>query len=142
MQRMARKRARGSALGAAVALLALIGSAGAQETPRAKVTEVFAEMMAEYPGKQVRSFVVEFPPGGESVPHTHPGPILAYVLRGTWTVQMEGMDQVTLREGQVAYEHANHRHLVSRNASSTEPLQVIVFFISDPGAGVSVPLSK
>jgi quercetin dioxygenase-like cupin family protein len=128
--------------GLATAAMAWTAPLAAQDPPRAKVSQLFAEMMSEFPGKQVRSFVVEFPPSGESVPHTHPGPILAYVLKGTWVMQMEGMPEMTLKEGQVAYEHANHKHLVSRNPSRTEPLHLLVFFISDPGAGVSIPLAK
>lgn len=117
-------------------------SAQSQTPPRAAVKQIFSEMMSEFRGKQVRSFIVEFPPGGESVPHTHPGPIFAYVLSGTWIMQMEGMQQMTMREGEVAYEHANHKHIVSRNASNTEPLRLLVFFISDPGAPVSIPLAR
>ncbi len=96
----------------------------------------------EWPGKVVRSFLVEFPPKGESVPHTHAGPIFAYVLRGTWVMQMDGGSEQTVRAGEVAYEHANHKHLVSRNASSTEPLQLLVFYISDPDAAVSIPVTE
>lgn len=114
----------------------------AQQPQPATVTKLFGQPMMEWPGKEVRSFLVEFPPQGESVPHTHPGAIFVYVLKGTWTMQMDGEPAATYREGQVVYEHANHRHLVSRNASATEPLQLVVFYISDPGAPVSVPLPK
>ncbi|MBI3435836.1 MAG: cupin domain-containing protein [Proteobacteria bacterium] len=117
------------------------GSAVAQPLP-AKVAPLLKEAMAEWPGKELRSFLVEFPPGGESVPHTHLGAIFVYVLKGTWAMQLEGSPLATLREGQVVYERANHKHLVSRNASSTEPLQLVVFYVSDPGAAVSVPIAK
>lgn len=128
---------------AALGLLACVaGAAPAQEPPRAAVKPLFAEMMAEWPGKQVRAFLVEFPPGGQSVPHTHAGPIFVYVLSGTWIMQLEGAAETTVKAGEVAYERANTRHLVSRNPSATEPLRLLVFYISDPGAGVSLPLAK
>ena len=125
---------------AIICFAATAAAAQSAEPPRAKVTQIFSESMMEWPGKQVRSFIVEFPPGGESVPHTHPGPIFAYVLRGTWIMQMEGLAERTVRAGEVAYEHAHHKHLISRNASTSEPLQLLVYFISEPGAPVSVPI--
>ncbi|MGH8702072.1 MAG: cupin domain-containing protein [Burkholderiales bacterium] len=127
-----------------IAVVAAFGApfAWAQSPPPAKVTQIFQEAMAEFPGKEVRAFLVEFPPGGASVPHHHLGAILAYVLKGTWTMQMQGMPEATLREGQVGYEHSGMPHLVSKNASATEPLKLLVFYISDPGTAVSVPIQK
>ncbi|MGH8632622.1 MAG: cupin domain-containing protein [Burkholderiales bacterium] len=128
----------------AIAAAAALGApfAWAQSPPPAKVTQIFQEALVEFPGKEVRAFLVEFPPGGASVPHHHPGAILAYVLKGAWTMQMQGVPEVSLREGQVAYEHSGMPHLVSKNASATEPLKLLVFYISDPGAAVSVPMQK
>lgn len=126
----------------ALAALAAGSSAWAQDPPRAKVTELFKQPYLEQPGKEVRAFLVEFPPRAASIPHSHPGPIFAYVLKGTWTLQMQGEPLARLSAGQVAYERSGQPHAVSRNDSDTEPLQLVVFYVSEPGAAVSVPLAK
>jgi len=58
-------------------------------------------------------------------------------------VQMLGarhVPLVTLTSGQTFYEGPDDVHVVGRNASSTQPAKLLVFFVKDKGAPVLVPV--
>jgi quercetin dioxygenase-like cupin family protein len=52
---------------------------------------------------------------------------------------VKGGKEVTVTPGQTFYEGPNDIHLVSRNASKTQPAKFVVFFVKDKGAPVLVP---
>jgi quercetin dioxygenase-like cupin family protein len=54
-------------------------------------------------------------------------------------MQVKGGKQVTLTAGQTFYEGPDDVHVVGRNASSTKPAKLLVFFVKDKGAPVLVP---
>jgi len=72
---------------AAVALVALgLGSAVAQAPPGGSagvVHELMRQPVADQPGTDVIVVTVDYPPGGATPPHEHPGYTYAYVLEGT-----------------------------------------------------------
>ena len=67
---------------------------------------------------------------------------LIYVLEGSIVMQVKGGKEVTLTAGETFYEAPDDVHLVSRNASSTEPAKFIVFLVKDKGAPVLLPVTE
>ena len=54
-------------------------------------------------------------------------------------MQLRGGEETTLTPGQTFHEGPNDVHVVSRNASATEPAKFVVFFVKDIGAPVLLP---
>ncbi len=83
--------------------------------------------------------IVEYPAGVSSPAHRHNAHTFVYVLEGSVVMQVEGGDRVTLEPGQTFYETPDDTHVVSMNASATEPARILVFFVKQQGAPVTVP---
>src|SRR5882724_3996064 len=106
----------------------------------AKVTPLLSKDLKESPGKEGLMAVVEYPPGNTDPIHRHNAHGFIYVLEGSVVMQVKGGKQVTLTPGQTFYEGPEDVHVVGRNASSTEPAKLLVFFVKDKGAPVVVPV--
>jgi quercetin dioxygenase-like cupin family protein len=105
----------------------------------AKVTPLLSKELKESPGKEGLMLVVEYPPGNGDPIHRHNAHGFIYVLEGSVVMQVRGGKQVTLTTGQTFYEGPNDVHVVGRNASSTKPAKLLVFFVKDKGAPVLIP---
>jgi quercetin dioxygenase-like cupin family protein len=82
--------------------------------------------------QEVRVFTASFKPGEQTPFHTHRSPVTVYVLEGTFTLELEGRETVTVNAGQSMVEPANVK-MTGYNRSKTEPLRVVIFYVSDPG---------
>ena len=111
----------------------------AQAAPGAKVTQLFSENLPDFPGKEGVVITVEYPPGGSDPIHRHNADVFVYVLEGSIVMQLRGGEETTLTPGQTFHEGPNDVHVVSRNASATEPAKFVVFFVKDIGAPVLLP---
>jgi len=111
----------------------------AQPTGTPRVAELLRQALPDVEGKEVRVLTVEYPPGGRSAPHRHPGAIFAYVLDGSVLCQVQGQPLRTYRQGEVWYESPQQVHQVSGNASATMPAKLLVFFVTEKGKPVLVP---
>ena len=107
----------------------------AQET----ITPLMSKDLAEFPGKEVLMYTVDFPPGFSSPVHRHNAQVSVYVLEGSVVMQVRGGKEVTLRPGETFYEGPNDIHVVSRNASNTKPAKFLVFLIHKKGAPLVMP---
>lgn len=87
---------------------------------------------------QVTTVEVTYPPGGSSTPHSHPCPVIGYVLKGAVRMQVKGDAEHIYRVGDSFYEEANGIHMVSRNASATEPAVFLAYFVCDHAGPLSV----
>jgi quercetin dioxygenase-like cupin family protein len=87
---------------------------------------------------QVTTVEVTYPPGGSSAPHSHPCPVIGYVLKGAVRMQVKGGTEGIYRAGDSFYEEANGIHVVSKNASATEPATFLAYFICDHVGPLSV----
>lgn len=96
--------------------------------------------LADSPGKKVLFFTVEYAPGQRSIPHVHGGSAIAYVLEGSVVSQLAGEGPVTYRAGESWYERPRQDHLVSRNASTTQPAKLLVWILNDENAPLLTPL--
>jgi quercetin dioxygenase-like cupin family protein len=94
------------------------------------------------PGKEVVVSVVEVPPGAGSKPHRHDAQVFVYVLEGHMVMQVKGGQQQTLGPGQMFYENPSDVHIVSSNASKSEPAKFLAFVIKDKSKPVSRPVTS
>ena len=78
--------------------------------------------------------------GGSSPIHKHDANAFVYVLEGSIVMQVKGEKEVTLSPGDTFYESPSDIHLVSRNASTTEPAKFIVVLLKTKDAPVVMPV--
>ncbi len=67
-------------------------------------------------------------------PHRHAGSVTAYITKGEIRSQLGGGPVETFKVGQSFFEPPGATHLVSANASTTEPAELIAVFVADEGA--------
>jgi quercetin dioxygenase-like cupin family protein len=94
-------------------------------------------------GSRLKASVVEvtYAPGGYSAPHSHPCPVIVYVLQGTLREQVQGEPEAVYKAGQSFYEPPNGVHMVSLNESKKEPAKFLAYFVCDNERPLSTPLS-
>jgi quercetin dioxygenase-like cupin family protein len=93
----------------------------------------FSHPISNIPGKSLVAVEVSYPPGGASAAHHHSDSafIYAYVVSGQIASQVEGQPEHTYRAGECWYETPGAHHLISRNASNTEPAKLLAVFVVD-----------
>jgi quercetin dioxygenase-like cupin family protein len=106
------------------------------------VTRLMTKDLPDVPGKEGMVETVDFAPGEASVPHRHNADIFVYVLEGSIITQVKGGGLQTLHAGDVFYESPTDLHIVSRNASETQPAKLLVFYVKRKGALPSVILRE
>lgn len=97
------------------------------------IGELMRRELIGSPGKEVVMSTVEMPPGSSTPPHRHDAQVFVYVLAGHVIMQVKGGPRLTLGPGQTFYESPTDIHLVSANASKTEPAKFLAFLIKDKG---------
>ena len=109
-------------------------SAPAHETTE-KVTPAFRQAIPNIPGKSLISVVVDYAPGAASRPHLHAKSafIYAYVVSGAIESRIDDGPVQVLHAGESFYEPPGARHVVSRNASKSEPAKLLAVFVLDTG---------
>jgi len=124
----------------ALGALAGAGQAWADDAGSETVTPVMSQSVPEATGRKVLMLTVEYKPGQASEPHRHPGSIFAYVLEGHVVSQLDGSATKTYGPGESWYEPPGAHHVVSKNASGTEPAKLLVFAIAKDGDPVKLPI--
>jgi quercetin dioxygenase-like cupin family protein len=81
--------------------------------------------------QEVRVLTASFQPGDKTTFHTHRYPVTVYVLEGTFTLEMEAREKITVKAGQAHVMPSNVK-MTGYNRSSTEPLRLVIFSVSDP----------
>ncbi len=89
--------------------------------------------------QEVRVLTANFQPGDKTLFHTHRFPVTVYLLEGAFTMQMEGREPATVKSGQVMMMPP-HVKMTGYNRSSTDPLRLVVFYVSDPGTPFLDPI--
>ena len=86
-----------------------------------------------FPGKSLVALVVDYPPGGTSVPHTHAKSafIYAYVVSGEIESKVNDGETRTYKAGESWFEPPAASHPVSRNVSKTKPAKLLAVFVVD-----------
>ena len=120
-----------------LALVAVVISlpSSAQEQSTAKppppILREIIQGMPKGERQEVRVLVATVKPGDKTPFHTHRSPVTVYVLEGVFTLEMEGRAPVTVKAGQAMVEPPQVK-MTGYNHSSTEPLRVVIFYVSDP----------
>jgi quercetin dioxygenase-like cupin family protein len=104
------------------------------------VRPVMRQAVPEAPGKLAMIATVDYAPGQASEPHRHLGSVFAYVSRGEVLSQVGDGPLRRYRAGEGWYEPPGSRHMVSRNASATEPAQLVVFALTGERDPIKSPL--
>jgi quercetin dioxygenase-like cupin family protein len=103
------------------------------------VTELLQTDVADVSDQEIVVLEVTYPAGGRSASHRHNAHTVVYVLEGSVIMQVAGGDKQTLPAGRVFYETPHDIHSVSMNASDTEPARILVYFLKEKGAPITVP---
>jgi quercetin dioxygenase-like cupin family protein len=82
--------------------------------------------------QEIAVITATFMPGQKTVFHTHRFPVTVYVLAGAFTLELEGLPEVTVKAGEAYMEPPNVK-MTGYNRSATEALQVVIFYVGDPG---------
>ncbi|ONC12706.1 cupin domain-containing protein [Burkholderia pseudomallei] len=139
----ARAPARIARIGAAALAAALFCVPGsAHRDDGGQVRPVLAQPLAEAPGNDAQVVTVSYAPGAASDPHAHAGSIFAYVTQGRVVSQLEGEPPRTYATGEAWYEPPGSHHVVSRNASDTEPARIVVFAVLGAHRALKTPLPR
>jgi quercetin dioxygenase-like cupin family protein len=80
--------------------------------------------------QEVRVLTAAFKPGDKTVFHTHRSPVTVYVLEGQFTLDLDGRPPVVVSAGQAFVEPPNVK-MTGYNKSTTDPLRVVIFYVSD-----------
>ena len=102
-------------------------------TDKSKVTLVFDRALPNVPGKSMKGVLVEYPPGGSNPAHTHPQSafICATVLEGAIRSKVNDGPEKVYRAGESWAEVPGDHHVVSANASDTQPARLLAVFVVD-----------
>lgn len=116
----------------ALALLALPVVAA---EPGAQVQVVNMAPLPNVPGKSITGVLVTYAPGGRSPAHHHAGSVMAFVLTGAIRSENSATGPARVyHAGESFFEPPGSEHLVSENASATEPASLLAVFVADDGA--------
>jgi quercetin dioxygenase-like cupin family protein len=120
---------------ASVATIALFVAAAPQPAGEENVKPVFSEKLSNAPGQTLTVVTVNYSPGGKSGVHHHTGSVLAYMLSGAIRSENSATGPVKVyKAGESFFESPGSKHLVSENASATEPASMLVVFVAEDGA--------
>src|SRR5262249_58832982 len=103
---------------------------GAQAGPIGRAVPISSQALQNVPGKRVTIVRVPYAPSGYTPAHRHAGPVIAYVTAGTIRSQLGGGPVETFTVGESFFEPPGAIHLISANASSTQPAALIAFFVA------------
>jgi quercetin dioxygenase-like cupin family protein len=114
------------------ALSVTLAGASAQEVarPHQLLSEV-ASGMPKAEKQQIRVLTATLKPGDKTVFHTHRFPVTVYILEGAFTLELEGRPPIMVKAGEAMVEPPNVK-MTGYNRSTTEPMRVVIFYVSDP----------
>jgi quercetin dioxygenase-like cupin family protein len=128
--------------GPAAKPLDLVNEAHAESVP-ARGPAPYVHALAPMDGAHLKVTLVEvtYGPGESSKPHSHPCPVIGYVIEGAFRTQVRGEKEVVVyTAGQSFYEAANGAHVVSANASPDKPVRFLAYFTCDRETPLMLPV--
>jgi quercetin dioxygenase-like cupin family protein len=124
---------------AALALLAACAlrsasAVAAEAAAQEMIYPQISQSLSDVPGKNIVVVVVDYPPGVKSVPHRHGSAfVYARVLSGAIRSQVDDEPARVYQVGDQWTEVPGSHHVVSENASATEPAQLLAVFVANAG---------
>jgi quercetin dioxygenase-like cupin family protein len=109
----------------------------------AKQRVAFARALPALDGAHLKVTLVEvtYGRGESSHAHSHPCPVVGYVIAGAVRMQVKGEAETIYRAGDSFYEAPHGVHAVSANASTTKPATFLAYFVCDHEEPLSVPVA-
>jgi quercetin dioxygenase-like cupin family protein len=114
----------------------------ASSSANRQITSLMTKTLPDVPGKEGLIETVVLSPGEVVPPHQHNADVFAYVLDGSIITQLKGAKPQTVHSGEVFYESPTDIHVDTRNASTTQPAKLLVFFVKKIGAPPTVDVAK
>lgn len=129
----AMKRAKRMSLLGLVSVALTLGSVPGPTQTKEQVKPVFDHAIPNLEGKSMVAVVVSYPPGAKSMSHRHAPSafIYAHVLSGAIRSKVDDQPAKVYRAGEGFYEDPGSHHLISENASETEPASLLAVFVVD-----------
>jgi quercetin dioxygenase-like cupin family protein len=117
-------------------------NARSQRKDRART--VMSQALPALDGDHLKAVLeeVRYGRGEASTPHSHSCAVLGYVVEGSLRTQVQGQPEMIYKAGQSFYEVPNGVHLVSANASTTEPAKFLAYFICDRDTPLTVDVPE
>jgi quercetin dioxygenase-like cupin family protein len=112
---------------------ASVTAALAQTTAPLQRTPIASHILGGVTVDHVPVVRLDFKPGQTTGRHTHPMPVVGYVLEGTFVVKVEGRSEQRVTAGQSVLEPANVTIEQFDNASTTKPAVLIAHYLAGPG---------
>ena len=114
----------------------------AHEAPQ-MVTPAYEYKISNVPEKKMATIIVEYAPGAKTPSHRHGQAfVVAYVLEGAIRSQVDDEEPKVYQTGESWTENPGAHHVMSENASSTEPAKLLATFVTDIEATDLVILDK
>jgi quercetin dioxygenase-like cupin family protein len=115
-----------------------------QSAAKNRARTAFVHALPKMDGDHLKATLVEvnYGPGESSTAHSHPCPVIGYVLDGEIRSQVKGEPEAVYEVGESFYEPPNGVHLVSGNASQTRPARLLAYFLCDHDAPLSTPAAE
>ena len=106
----------------------------------AQVRPVVSRALPSLNGDRLKVTVIEvtYAASGFSRPHRHPCPVIGYVVEGALRTGVDQTPETIIHAGESFYEAPNGLHRVSANASDSEPVRFLAFFLCDHDQPLSV----
>jgi quercetin dioxygenase-like cupin family protein len=103
----------------------------------------FTRALPALDGAHLKVILVEvtYGPGESSHAHSHPCPVVGYVIAGAVRMQVKGEKEMVYKAGDSFYEAPHGVHAVSANASATEPATFLAYFVCDHEGPLSLPVA-
>jgi quercetin dioxygenase-like cupin family protein len=116
-----------------IILTAATAAAGEQSAAPSESRIALSRTLPPMDGREVRVKIVEvtYAPGGANTAHTHPCPVIGYVLEGALRMRVNDGPETVYRAGDTFYEAPGDVHATSANASATEPARFLAYFTCD-----------
>ena len=132
---------------AALMLTAMAGGASADEAIktdlllRTSTTNIGQPIVYPRHGTpEISAMIVTIPPGGATELHTHPVPVIGYILEGELEVRAAGGKVNRYKAGDSFVEALNHPHAGTNIGAG--PLRILVTVIGVKGQSYAVPVKK
>ena len=108
------------------------GPSFAQTSAPTGTAQLLTQSLADLPGREMRMTLLDREPGNASPMHRHPGHhTFGYVIQGTYELGINGGPTRILHAGDTFYEPPGVLHSMSKNASATERLKILVCQVAD-----------
>ena len=129
---------------AAIPASAQVPMHGSHAAKQQRERIAFSGALPALDGAHLKATLVEvtYGPGESSHPHSHPCPVIGYVIAGAVRMQVKGEAEVIYKAGESFYEAPHGVHEVSANASATEPATFLAYLVCDHEGPLSTPVAE